>query len=234
MTIRPKFRQETAKMLREKFAAELKKARPALYDDTIQDEAELFVGILESHAELKPLSKPKEKHQRRRERLEYFANCLDKLVDAGLAMDDPALGYAMWRGMMEAAKLPEYSDADRASLKSAEGMKSTLLAYELQTLHKDELAAFTLGVRKAIADLPELDDFYYDQTRQLAYWLEDWLCRRGIAFSTSDTGLTGTAYLATVDLMGLPANSAKYKLTQAVNSPNSWTNFSERMRQKLN
>lgn len=234
MSTRPRFKKETATILRNKFVAELRKARPELYEPTILDEADIFLGVLEDFANVQPLSKPKEKQQRRRERLEYFANCLDKLVDAGLAMDDPALGYAMWRGMMEAAKLPEYSDADRANLKSAEGMRSTLLAYELQTIHKEELTAFTLGVRKAIADLPELDDFYYDQTRQLAYWLEDWLCRSGIAFSTSDTGLAGTAYLATVDLMGLPANSAKYKLAQAVSSPNSWTNFSERMRQKLN
>lgn len=224
-----KFPAIIARTLREKFASELLKVKPNFAPTVVKMECDIFVGHLEGLAALLPLYKPYEKHQRRRERVEAFANALDRLIDAAQGMDDASLGFSIWKGMTEMAQGPRFSDDDRTSVKSREGQSASEYAFILKTEYRDDLQQFALGVRKAINELPELDG-KYTAPKQLAKSIEDILERHRIPFTTSDTGLAGTAFLAVMDLMGATQSSAKYRLKVAAENPDSWHNFMQRMR----
>jgi hypothetical protein len=218
--------EATKKAITASFIKELKRANPDFYDP--ESEAEIFIGCLEFIAN-NPYSKS-DPQKKRREKIEAFANAVDRLIDAGLAADESSLGYAVWRGFTEAYSLSGCSESDRQVVARYEGMPSTSLIYDLQHRHKEMFSAFALGVRKAIGDLPSLDKEYSDE-QKTAEWIEEYLGRHKIKFSTSDTGLAGQSFLATMDLMGKNIKRAGYWLKIAKNG-DSWVKFIERMRTK--
>ena len=219
-----RFTDETRKKIIDRFAEELLKANERYRDP--RDEAEIFVLCLEGMAETSLSTSGKQKQ--RKERLEAFANALDRLLDASFKADDTSIAYAIWRGLQEVCSLPEFSDDDCTELAKHEGMPIIAAAHRLQHHHKSALSAFALGVRKSIPDLPPLDKCHTDEL-QTAKWIEEHLGRLNIPFSTSDTGLAGMSFLATMDLMGKDIQRAQYWLRQARDG-DSWVKFIERMR----
>ncbi|BCO32882.1 hypothetical protein TspCOW1_29850 [Thiohalobacter sp. COW1] len=182
-----------------------------------EDEANIFIRSLEGLSEFSNLSR--EKHQRRRERVEAIANSLDVLVEQIKLIDDPALGYALWKGAHEVIG---------EKIRDLEGMPAIREAYDIQTNHADALARFALGVRKAAKSLPELDKNAYSQEFQVAKWLEDYLGRRNM-FSTTETGLAGNAYSYCMRVMGKQPKSVSYWLRQAKQHPDSWNSLKEQI-----
>lgn len=195
-------------------------------------EAGIFVACLEGLTRYSLQPKP-ENEQRRKERVEAFANALDKLIDAGLAMDDPALGYAIWRGMSEVLKASNFDDEDRTHHDQTKGWSAISEAYEIQNNYAIHLRDFALGIRQAIKELPELDKGSYSFEAQTARFIEDYLGRTGIQFSTSDTGLAGKAFLAVMELAGTQKGRATYWLGKATKNEGSWKHFLERINQRM-
>lgn len=189
----------------------------------IEFEARCFIGYLELGAQLQKYYNNQEKQQRRREQLEAFANALDKVVDAALMMDDPALAHAIWCGFNEMTKLPRFTDVDREEVRAMKGWPAIKFAYQLQKIDSDLFRSFALGVRKSIKDLPRLDDSVYSFEYMTAWGIIDYLDRFGVVASTSDTGFAGKAFLAVMDLAGVTVSSAKYWLEKAKKNgmPNS-------------
>lgn len=218
-----KFDNDTRDTLISRYAEELLKAHPDAFDP--RSEGAIFAGVLEGYADYARrfiVAEKPEKQQRRRERVEAFANAIDRLLDAAAAMDDPALGYALWRGLQE---------YDPNQAEGREGVTSIFAAFEIQRFEIPELAKFALGVRKAIADLPPIDT-WRSSPEIIAKWIEDCLGRAGIPCSMSDTGLAAQALSSVLELAGAPADSCKYWLQKAMKSPDSWANVSARVQGK--
>lgn len=200
-------------------------------------EAKIYVGSLERivgiYSEVSP--PPPVKEQRRKEPLEAFANALDRLIDAGFEMDDPSLGFALDCGRLQMAKDASnpYSARDIAEIEAASGYQSILYAYELQTKHARDLRQFALGVRLAINELPPLDKALYSFEEQVGKWIEDYLGRNGIIYSTSDTGVAGESFLAVMELAGVSVNRASYWLKKSAANADSWLSFKKRMRMRI-
>jgi len=92
--------------LLERFVSGWMNLRPDSWVDGVRNEAEIFVSCLEcvasrlaSHGEEAPAE------QSRKEKLEAFANALERLIDAMGKLDDLALGHALMSGLQEAASL---------------------------------------------------------------------------------------------------------------------------------
>lgn len=230
---RPKFDSNTREELRGLFVSALRKTHPKCRDEDADREAMVFVGCLEGISEYPGLVRQisaQEAEQRRKERVEAFANALDKLIDAGLGMDDTALGYAIWRGMSEVLKADDFDDEDRSHHERLKGFPSTLEAYEIQHDYAKRLRDFALGVRKAIKEMPSLDKESFEE--KTAIFIEDYLGRVRIPFSTSDTGLAGKAFLAVMELAGKQMDRATYWLGKASKSERSWKRFIERIKER--
>ena len=230
----PRFSSEIRNLLASNFSDAYLKANPNATKSAGDYEAEIYVRGLEGLVEVTAEAKPRtpEKEQRRKERIEAFANALDRLIDTALDMDDPALGFAIWRGLAEAVKHDTSLDigATPEEVEKMKGLKSTLLAYELQTMHARDLQQFALGVRRAIKELPPKEEPSFSE--MTAKWIEDYLGRIEIPFSTSDTGLAGASFLAVMELAGIPMDRATYWLGKAAKNPDSWQHFIERMKDK--
>ncbi|MEW6414747.1 MAG: hypothetical protein AB1482_05775 [Pseudomonadota bacterium] len=228
----PRFDDRTRNELMALFEKEYKTVWQQCRDDDAAREAGIFVACLEGLTRYSLQSKP-ENEQRRKERVEAFANALDKLIDAGFAMDDPALGYAIWRGMSEVLKASNFDDEDRTHHDQMKGWPSISEAYEIQNNYATHLKDFALGVRHAIKELPDLDKGSCSFEAQTARFIEDYLGRAGIQFSTSDTGLAGKAFLAVMELAGTQKGRATYWLGKATKSEDSWKHFLERINQRM-
>lgn len=224
-----KFTDTTRRRLMKKYRAAYLEARPDGLRDA-DDDGEVFVSCLEKMAG--DTARQPDKEKRRKERVEAFANALDRLVDAALAMDDPALGFAIWRGLLQTAKDASNPDSarDTAEVEAIAGYQSILNAYELQTQHANLFKTFAMGARLAIKELPPLDKKPYSFEEQTAGFIEDYLGRREIRFTTSDTGLAGESFLAVMELAEVPIERASYWLGKAAQNPESWLNFMERMK----
>lgn len=222
-----KFTDTTRQRLMTKYRAAYLEARPDGLRD-VDDDAEVFVNCLERMAE--DTARQPDKEKRRKERVEAFANALDRLVDTALAMDDPALGFTIWRGLLQTAKDAANPDSarDTAEVEAIAGYQSILNAYALQTQHANLFKTFAMGARLAIKELPPLDKKSFEE--QTAGWIEDYLGRREIKFTTSDTGLAGESFLAVMELAEVPIDRASYWLGKAAQNPESWLNVIERMR----
>lgn len=229
---RPRFDDRTRNELMALFEKEYKNVWQQCRDDDAAREAWVFVACLEGLTKYSLQPKP-ENEQRRKERVEAFANALDKLIDAGLAMDDPALGYVIWRGISEVLKANDFAAEDRSNHEQMKGWTYISEAYEIQNNYATHLRDFALGVRQAIKELPELDKGSYSFEAQTARFIEDYLGRTGIQFSTSDTGLAGKAFLAVMELAGTQKGRATYWLGKATKSEDSWKRFLERINQRM-
>lgn len=189
-------------------------------------EAESFVSCLERMAAI-PYS-PLENQKKRKEKIEAFSNALFDLIEYGLKADDSSIAYVIGCGLTEAYAQSECSDLDRSEVAWFNSGCIQEMVYDLQHKYKPMLSAFELGVRKSIKDLPALDKSYINEHKTAA-WIEDYLGRMNIPFSTSDTGLAGTAFLATMELMGNDVQRAQYWLKKAKDG-DSWVSFIKRMR----
>lgn len=198
--------------------------------DDAENCAEVFVASLGWFADY-PCKDP-EKQEQRREKVEAFANRLDRLIEAAFALDDPALGYTLHSGLTELVSRGDFDDEDRASVEAVGGWRAVLGAYDIQHRYRADISRFCLGVRKAIKALPPLDKNFYVDEFQVAKFIEDYLGRLGIPCTTSDTGLAGRCFLATMALCGKEKSRAGYWLKKAVDHEDSWSNFVKRMAQK--
>jgi hypothetical protein len=229
---RKEFDERTRKELAAAYSKALLQARPELKPaadpgpiagrpagpkhDPAADMAEAFVCWLEGLThEPEPEA---EEQQRRVEKLEAVANALETFLDAVRKLDEPACGYALWRGLSEMAKGSEFSDNDRANVRGLEGIPAISLAHDLQKRLSD-FRAFALGVRHAIKNLPKLDRWRYSFEEDTARGIERYLESRGIPFTTSETGLAGRAFHAVMRLAGRPVGKAGYYLAKARAEP---------------
>lgn len=187
-------------------------------------EAELFVRGLESKAKFK--WRPLEQNKRRREKIETVARALVKLIDAVQAADDSSLSYAVGCGLTEVYALGNYSDRDREEVASfIKKYRFQEMIYDLQHRYKQELAAFALGVSKSSYEIPALDKNHTNEFKT-AVWIEEFLERRDVPFTTSDTGLAGLAFLETMQLMNIQIERAQYWLQKAKDG-DSWKKYIE-------
>lgn len=104
------------------------------------------------------------------------------------------------------------------------------LSYEIQSKHIESLKAFSLGMRKSLKNSPRLDKDDYSLELRLARVIEDNLSRMGLDVTTSDTGLAGCAFIATIELSGRPVPRPGYWLKKAKEHPDSYSSLIERTR----
>jgi hypothetical protein len=247
---RVRFDADTRESLAQGFISECKKAHPNGSQDGVATEAKIFVGCLERFASTIPLERQLleqvEPQQRRRERVKALANALDGVIDIAVGMDDASLSFAIFRGIEELiAEHPEESvlriqsgwTEDRG-LRPEEsvlrriqagwtGDRGLRPARDLKNA-KSEFAAFVHGVRKAVEELEMPSHARRSAEEHLAAWIEDYLGRIGLPFTTTDTGFSGSAFMATmalVDGAGALDKTAKNVLRKAANSEESWKNF---------
>lgn len=213
--------------------------------------------------------------QRRKEKLEAFANATDNFLDAFLGVDDLAIGHALFSGLSEIAPLYEHTAEGPISIAFANLLETALangsygpfyrvimkgrqdadpngelglhrpmterlnnihvqfLAYDMQNFYVQHLRAFTLGIRKSLKNMPAMDKDGYSFEFQTARFIEDYLARRQIDVTTSDTGLAGSAFIAIMELAGHKAPRAGYWIKKAKEHPESWTSFIKRSREKV-
>lgn len=222
---KPRFSRAVSASLMGKFKKAYASSNPDSSSDDASSEAECFVSCLEGLACEWP---EMETSKRRKERLEALANALDTVADVALKMDDPVLGYAIHCGLAAMVKRSDYDDADRAEVARLAGFESIFLAYRLQHEMRTDIEAFCYGVRASIASLPPLDKRYSTEF-MAAKFIEDFLGRRGIQVTTTDTGLAGAAFLETVKLSGRDTARAGYWINLAINDEDSWASFTKRL-----
>lgn len=237
---RLRFDPTTRRDLAGRYEKEWRKAMKAVgsqfIDEDTQGAAEEYVSALEIYAEHARdlLADEPDGQKRRREKVEALANALDNVIQAALNLDEPALGFALWRGIkeMQAADL-DTTQADREWLQRVEGWPTLQLVHDLRRDGQPALQNFALGVRKAIGELPGLDRHTQSVGETIARQIEETLERSGIAFTTSATGLAGRSFHAVFDLAGAAETPADYQLRKAKDHPDSWRNFIQRMRDRF-
>ncbi|MDP2826701.1 MAG: hypothetical protein Q8O52_28935 [Sulfuritalea sp.] len=230
--MKERFTTETRERLTACFARECLKAHPTADKAQISDEANQFIGCLERFAasipQLRKLSSF-EINQRRQERLEALANALDRVIDVAAEMDDATLGFAMYRGLGNATAGADDREGNLLQELHVDwsGDKGLWRAHDLKNL-KPQMAAFALGVRRAVPDLVVPDSAREKPEEMLATLIEEQLGRMGMSCAATDTGLAGTAFLETMALTdGSQAltKTAKNWLAKAAKSKRSWRQF---------
>lgn len=224
----PRFDDATRKLLEQKFVAKYQAADKSVSDDGAERSADEFVECLQGFARAWPAWSSQ---KRRREQVEALANALDAVADAAFRMDDPALGYALYKGLLGMVGGPQFSADDRGFVESLAGYESIFTAYRIQHEHRADIERFCLGVRSAIKQLPGMDKRYCTEF-QAAKFIEDYLARRGIGVTTSDTGLAGSAFMATMALAGLDVQRAGYWIKLARDDGDSWGSFMKRLQDR--
>ena len=149
------------------------------------------------------------------------------LLETGLATGVYAPSY---RAIMSGREMAGLADTTARVVNSLNSYHMQCLSYDLQKLYAKHLGAFALGLRKSLDSVPPMDKGSYSPPHQVATWLEDYLGRLQIEVTTSDTGLAGSAFIATLDLAGITPPSAGYWLRKAKADPESWAAFVLRMR----
>jgi hypothetical protein len=232
---RLEFDEHTRVRLHAAFRKEYLRSRARIstadFRNRADSEAKVFVRCLERLAQARHVYENVQDQKKRRELTEAFANSLDRCIDSALNMDDPSLGYALWRGFEEMVKHPDFSDDDRQAVASSKGYQAAMYAYELQHFYRSHLARFVSGVRCAIRELPPLDISSFEKST--ARWIEKYLEGQWIPFSTSDTGLAGEAFLAVMQLAGAKDTGAKYRLSEAAKDQNSYKAWITSMRSRF-
>ena len=199
----PKFDPQTRKRLRERFRREYFKARKRNWavelrpDGTVPDyvnvlldrEATVFVNCIANLARGRADFSPDvPTHKERRANLRKIETHLVGLIDAILEADNAALGYAYLRGVEEVMRARGALGPEYKPLKDSTGYPGALDAEAWKGENAADLNAFALGIRHAIKELPEIDraDRSFDSylAVQTARWLEDYLGRRWMSFTT--------------------------------------------------
>ena len=173
-------------------------------------------------------------HQKkRRDNLRKIDTHLGALIDAILDVDNAALEYAFMRGIEEIARA---SGAVGPECKARPGVFD---AGAWKTQNAEGLKAFAFGIKLAIKELPRVTtaDRSFDAwvARDTARWLEDHLERHLIPFTTSEDSLAAMSFHVVMRLAGVDtseAQGARYRLSEAKSSPNSFRAFIEEVRSR--
>lgn len=94
-------------------------------------------------------------------------------------------------------------------------LRARWLAHDVQNLYLVHVTQFAEGLRSSIRTLPPLDTDLYSPAYTVAETIESLLSQLWIEISTSDTGLAGTAFAATMELAGFKTPRAGYWLKKA-------------------
>lgn len=156
-----------------------------------------------------------------------FANLLETALSEG----SYSLSYKSIRKSMQSLDPEGILGLDRPITENLSKFHIQTLAHDLQSLYSDQLKAFTFGIRRSLKDLPQIDKNGHSLEFQIARFIEDHLGRLGLDFTTSDTGLAGYSFIATMELSGRKAPRAGYWLKKAKEHPDSWSSFVKKMRQ---
>lgn len=223
---------------RELYQAVLKALSETLPSDDIEAQAERFFkyfeGIANDYAQDGTDAAPRA--QQRKEKLEAFANAFDKMLDAMSNVDRLALGHALMQGMRKATEqdapphLPD-SHAYQKLQAAQDGGLGELLELRLGTgaqgAYRRYLSDFSLGIRQSISTLPDLDRTVRNENFQIACWLLDLFGSMQLPFTTSDTGLAGKVFSATLTLAGRNPPRAGYWLRMAASNRDRMDRFTK-------
>lgn len=97
-------------------------------------------------------------------------------------------------------------------------MRARWLARDMQDIYLSTFRQFSEGFRASIAALPPISTDLYSPEYRVAEAIVWGLDRLHIEVTTSDTGLAGTTFTATLELAGLHAPRAGYWLRKAKES----------------
>lgn len=211
---------------RELYQAVLKALSETLPSDDIEAQAERFFkyleGIATDYAQDGTDAAPRA--QQRKEKLEAFANAFDKMLDAMSSVDRLALGHALMQGMKKATEqdapphLPDSHAYQKLQAAQAGGLGDLIelrLGTDAQSTYRRYLSDFSLGIRQSANTLPDLDRTVCNDNFQIACWMLDLFDEMQLPFTTSDTGLAGKAFNATLSLAGRNPPRAGYWLRMA-------------------
>ncbi|MEQ6331030.1 hypothetical protein VLF92_22245 [Pseudomonas chengduensis] len=148
------------------------------------------------------------------------------LLETGLATGVYAPSY---RAIMYGRRMSGQEGESAPLVSNLSSYHMQCIAYDLQKLYAKHLRAFALGLRKSLADVRPMDKGGYSPPYQVAKWLEDHLGRLQIEITTSETGLAGSAFTATLELAGITPPAAGYWLRKAKSDPEAWGAFVKRM-----
>jgi hypothetical protein len=195
-----------------------------------ENSSEVFLAILEGYAAAIPIFakyKPP-KQEIRKELLASLSLHLSESIDKIKKIDDAALGYALWCGFEQMAKLGNEENP------LAAGMAACFEAEILRETYIKDLEAFQLGVQKAAKNLPlhslntSGDDCeWYSMPTELstATAIEKLFIDNGLDFTLSESGFSAACLRAVFALGGLNIDRVSYWLKKAKNHKNSWSNF---------
>lgn len=100
------------------------------------------------------------------------------------------------------------------------------IAHVVQTEHIGSLRTFALGMRKSLKSPPLLDKDDCKFNFRVAQAIEHGMSRMGLQVSTSETGLAGSIFAATMELAGHKASSTSYWLEKAKSHPAAYSRTS--------
>lgn len=228
--IASRFSEESRHDIHNTYLQALKKAAPDHFD--AESEADLFIGMLEIWGvyAFEECCRERQAHERRKEVATSFALSFSKMLDTASGLDDAALGYLLSSGFEQMAK--DFSDETIPIALKGNAIAFMALANELKTTHSAKLNSFSAGIYTSLKDLPQIDRNSSSPEFSAAAALEDYLSKRNIAFSTTETGLAGKSFHSIMAMAGIEIGKAGYWLDKARKHENSWANFLSRFREQ--
>lgn len=160
------------------------------------------------------------------EKIGPVAEAFGAMLETGLATGAYAPSY---RAIMFGRQMADQQSESAPIVSNLSSYHMQCIAYDLQNLYAKHLRAFALGLRKSLADVQPMNKGSYSPPYQVAKWLEDYLGRLQIEITTSETGLAGSALIATLELAGINHPAAGYWLRKAKSDPEAWGAFVKRM-----
>jgi len=229
-----RFTEHERREIANKFVRALRKSNQQLSEETLQSEAGIFVETVETWGEwaVDITVQERRKQDARKEAANSFLNAVSKAIDTMATLDDAGLGYLLSAGF-------EQVEADLPGETIPNEMKGNpfafmMLATDIKTKYSNWLGSFHAGMASAVRELPVLSKDLASPQYVIAAAIEDYLGRRGVAFTTTETGLAGTVLHAVMNMANIEQTKAGYWLEKARNHENSWMNFTARIRENRN
>lgn len=207
-----------------------KSANPGTPD--VESESEIFVRMLESWGRyaIDVICMARQAQERRKEMANSFVLAFSKMLDTANALDDAALGYLLSSGFEQVAE--KYPSETIPKAMKNNSIAFMALANDLKTTYSDWVRSFSAGMAMSLKALPHIDRDSSSPEFVVAAALEDYLGRRSMPFSTTETGLAGKSLHAVMRMAGIELGKAGYWLDKAKRHTNSWASFAARMKER--
>ncbi len=232
-----RFDPDTRKRLAEKYKEQRRNLGADNLGDLLDEEAEVFLRILENYAHAIPLFEQHDppKTQKRKECVKGLSNKLSGLLDALKEIDSTALGYIAFNALkileddgtdISPALEPYTMDLEHihAAIKGEElkpkltPHKAACLAFDARKELIPILAALSVAAKDASRELPVYD---FDTTLKTALAVERTFWENGLPFVATDSSFAGECLREVYQLGGLQIDRVQYHLQKALDSEES-------------